>query len=70
MPMDVRANDLVHWHVRLTAADPQAATQRMRGAKVWFVSPGLITLPDGQLGFRRGALVRDPDGHAMQLVGE
>jgi hypothetical protein len=59
-----KANDLVHGQVRLAAA-----VQAMRAARAWFVSPGLVTLPDGQLGFRRAALVRDPDGHASQLAG-
>ena len=70
MPVDVKSNDLVHWQVRLAVSDPSAAAQRMRDAKAWFVSPGLVTLPDGQLGFRRGALVRDPDGHALELAGD
>jgi hypothetical protein len=32
-----------------------------------FVSPGVVGT-DGTLGFRRGVLVRDPDGHVMQVV--
>jgi hypothetical protein len=44
-------------------------TGAMRSAGVPFVSPGLVTLPGDSLGFSLGALVRDPDGHAMQLVG-
>jgi hypothetical protein len=32
------------------------------------VSPGPVELPDTTLGFRRGLLVRDPDGHVVQLV--
>jgi catechol 2,3-dioxygenase-like lactoylglutathione lyase family enzyme len=70
MPADVKANDLVHWQVRLAVADAAAAAQAMRASRAWFVSPGLVTLPDGQLGFRRAALVRDPDGHAAQLAGD
>jgi hypothetical protein len=40
----------------------------MRRAKVWFVSPGTLALADGALGFHQGMLVRDPDGHALQLT--
>jgi catechol 2,3-dioxygenase-like lactoylglutathione lyase family enzyme len=69
-PVDVRANDLVHWQVRLAVSDPAAAGAAMRRAKVWFVSPGPLALPDGALGFRQGMLVRDPDGHALQLTGD
>jgi hypothetical protein len=32
------------------------------------VSPGIVTLAAGQLGFTRSVLVRDPDGHVMQLI--
>src|SRR6266542_240134 len=69
-PIDVRANDLIHWQVRLAVNDPDAAARRMRDVKAWFVSPGQVLLADGHLGFRRGALVRDPDGHAIQLTGD
>jgi catechol 2,3-dioxygenase-like lactoylglutathione lyase family enzyme len=67
-PADLRANDIAHWQTRLTTTNAEAAVGRLRGAGVPFVSPGLIGLPADELGFRRGALVRDPDGHAMQLV--
>ena len=49
-------------------ADPDAAVRRLAAAKAAFVSPGGVTLGDRQLGFYRGALVRDPDGHALQIV--
>jgi len=39
---------------------------RERGAP--FISPGAVTLPDDRLGFARGLLVRDPDGHVMEVV--
>ena len=32
------------------------------------VSPRGVALPDAPLGFRKGILVRDPDGHAMQVT--
>jgi catechol 2,3-dioxygenase-like lactoylglutathione lyase family enzyme len=69
VPADLKANDLVHWQVRLHTLDPDAAARAMRRAKAWFVSPGLVTLSDEALGFSRGVVVRDPDGHAIQLTG-
>jgi hypothetical protein len=30
----------------------------------------VVTLPKDKLGFRKGLLVRDPDGHALQLIEE
>jgi catechol 2,3-dioxygenase-like lactoylglutathione lyase family enzyme len=68
-PADVRANDLTHWQTRLLAPSVDDAAGVMRSVGVPFVSPGVIALPDDSLGFNRGSLVRDPDGHAMQLVG-
>jgi hypothetical protein len=32
------------------------------------VSPGVVETPARELGFKAGAEVRDPDGHALQLV--
>ena len=68
-PSDARANDLIHWQIRLTAASPEDALGRLRVDGVAFVSPGLVPVPGEALGFGAGALVRDPDGHAMQVVG-
>lgn len=67
-PLDTRANDLWHWQIRLTTRDGDAAARDLRGGKAVFVSPGIVAVPDGRLGFRKGVLVRDPDGHAAQLA--
>ncbi|MGH7410520.1 MAG: VOC family protein [Candidatus Methylomirabilis sp.] len=68
MPADTRANDLIHWQTRLIVRDPEAAATRLRAGRFAFVSPGVVTIPEGGLGFTTGLLVRDPDGHAMQLI--
>jgi|GEM_PF-6331987 len=34
---------------------------------VIIIGTGAVTPPEVTLGFSRGFLVRDPDGHAMQL---
>ncbi len=67
-PADARASDLFHWQTRLVTADGAAAAQRAREGKYRLISPGVVTLPDGSLGFARGVLLRDPDGHAMLLA--
>jgi catechol 2,3-dioxygenase-like lactoylglutathione lyase family enzyme len=67
-PADARANDLVHWQTRMETGDARAAAEAVRLGKYRFVSPGVVELPDGALGFRRGFLVRDPDGHVVQLA--
>ncbi|HSB71064.1 MAG TPA: VOC family protein [Candidatus Methylomirabilis sp.] len=68
IPADERANDLVHWQTRLLTRDAGAAAQGVLGAKRALVSSGAVSVPDGRLGFAKGVLVRDPDGHVMQVV--
>jgi len=65
-PLDTRANDLWHWQVRVRCNDPALAASKVRGTGRW-VSPGAVDLPTDETGFRKGALVRDPDGHAVLL---
>jgi len=67
-PNDERANDLIHWQTKLVTADAAVVARRLAERKYRFVSTGVTTLPDGSLGFVRGFLVRDPDGHVMELV--
>jgi hypothetical protein len=67
-PSELRANDLVHWQPRLASDDVAAALPRLGSGPLVLVSPGVVTLADPKLGFRAGALLRDPDGHALQLV--
>ena len=40
----------------------------LRAAHAAFVSPGLVTLPDDALGFSRGAVLRDRDGHDLAIT--
>jgi catechol 2,3-dioxygenase-like lactoylglutathione lyase family enzyme len=67
-PADTHAHDVWHWQTRLTTSESAKAAQQLRARKTPFVSPQLITLPDSTLGFTQGLLVRDPDGHAVQLT--
>ncbi len=67
-PSDLQANDLAHWQTTLATADAEAAGRRLAAGHARFVSPGFVALPDASLGFQKGALVRDPDGHAVRLV--
>ncbi len=68
MPGDVRANDLVHWQATLVVDDAEAVAKQLRPGPYTFVSTGLVTLPDDRLGYKKGFLVRDPDGHVMQII--
>jgi catechol 2,3-dioxygenase-like lactoylglutathione lyase family enzyme len=68
MPFDTKSNDLWHWQTQLTTRDADAADRVLRAGKAAFVSPGVVATPDGGLGFRKGVLVQDPDGHAVQVI--
>ena len=67
-PADERANDLVHWQTTVWVPNVGAAAAAVRKGRFRILSPAPVELPDTALGFRRGLLVRDPDGHAIQLV--
>lgn len=66
-PPDSRASDLWQWqtHLATSSADRTARVLKQSGS-LW-ISPGAVDLPDARLGFRAGALLRDPDGHALLL---
>ena len=57
-PEDERPNDLVHWQTTIAVPDLASAARRVRQARARVVS----------VGFGEGLVVRDPDGHAVQLV--
>lgn len=67
-PLDEQANDLIHWQTKLVTSDAAGIARRLLENKYRFVSTGLTSLPDDRLGFVRGFLVRDPDGHVMELA--
>jgi catechol 2,3-dioxygenase-like lactoylglutathione lyase family enzyme len=67
-PSDLRTNDVAHWVTTLAVPRIEGAATALFGDRVVFVSPGPVTLPDSSLGFARGLMVRDPDGHAVRVV--
>jgi len=70
MPVSSHANDLWAWKTILVTHEASPLTDVLRSGKHPLVSSGLVTLVDGRLGFRAGLLIRDPDGHLMQIVAE
>jgi hypothetical protein len=67
-PADTRASDLWHWQINLRSADVDPAADALRDGRARFVSPGVTQLPDDSLGFAKGLMARDPDGHALLLI--
>jgi catechol 2,3-dioxygenase-like lactoylglutathione lyase family enzyme len=68
MPADERANDLIHWQTILASSDARELASELLAAKASFVSPGVVTVDEPGYPFPEGFLVRDPDGHVMQVM--
>ncbi len=68
MPVDSQPTDLWHWQTSLVVSDVEAAAMLLRETGR-LLSVGVVRLPDAALGFSKGFLLRDPDGHVMQIVG-
>jgi catechol 2,3-dioxygenase-like lactoylglutathione lyase family enzyme len=62
-----RANDIWHWQIHAITTNPDEAFNVLRSGKTTFVSTGSVVLPNKSLGFNKGLLIRDPDGHALLL---
>jgi len=67
-PADARTNDLVHWETTIVVPSVDSAAAVLRRESYRLLTPRPVQLPDSTLGFRRGILARDPDGHVVQLV--
>ena len=65
-PTDLKANDLAHWQVTMAARD---VARLLRPSRVFgLVSPDVTAIDAQALGFARGLMVRDLDGHAVRVV--
>jgi catechol 2,3-dioxygenase-like lactoylglutathione lyase family enzyme len=67
-PPDAKPNDVLHWQTTLAVKDAEAVAQKLRLHQALFVSPDVVAIPKKALGFKKGFLVRDPDGHTMRFV--
>ena len=65
MPLDSSANDLWHWQIRLRTTHVGQVSEAVRGGAGRLVSPNVVATRDDQLGYTKGLLARDPDGHAL-----
>lgn len=67
-PLDLRANDLAHWQTSLLTSTLEPLLPLARSHRVGLVSPGPVDVSAHALGFRTGALTRDPDGHGIRFI--
>lgn len=68
IPIDSKADDLWHWTTIIQVKNIEQAADQLRQGGATFISPGVITLPPNKLGFHKGFLVKDPDGHVLRIV--
>ncbi len=66
-PSDEQASDVVHRQTVLLTRGADAAARQLQLSRVNFVSSGVVANQTGQLGFSKALLVRDPDGHAIEI---
>jgi len=69
-PVDEHANDLVHRETILMTPDADAAAFHLNAARVKFVSSGVVVNHMEKLDFSKAFLVRDPDGHAIEIAAQ
>jgi catechol 2,3-dioxygenase-like lactoylglutathione lyase family enzyme len=70
IPADERANDVVHRQTILIAQDAGAGAQKLTAAKAKFVSSGVVANPIQESGLRKAFVIRDPDGHAIEIAAD
>ncbi len=70
IPSDIRSNDSIHQQITLVVRDAEAITSLSfaNAQQSTFISSGVVEMPEQTLGFKKGFLVKDPDGHALRLV--
>ena len=72
LPADQSAADAAHWQIRLAVSDLEGIASQVETFGGQIVAGPLELEPAiaAALGFRRGLQIRDPDGHALQLVSD
>ena len=67
-PPNTSPKDLIHWETTLVVEDTNMIAEKLLELRHQFVSEALVNITEPKLGFRRGFMVRDPDGHVLRIV--
>lgn len=67
-PKDTRSSDLWHWQTSFAASRTDDFAAILLQSKFDFISSGAVSFKKNTLGFKKGFLLRDSDGHAVRLV--
>jgi catechol 2,3-dioxygenase-like lactoylglutathione lyase family enzyme len=68
IPRDAKSNDLAHWQTMIATDDLATTAEKLRQNDNDLVSSSVVVVPKDKLGFSKGLLVRDPDGHSVLLI--
>ncbi len=68
VPADSKTDDVWHWATIIQVQNIEQVLDRLRKGGATLISPGIITFPSQELGFSKGFLVKDPDGHVLRIV--
>ena len=66
-PLDEHANDVIHRQTVLITKSADRAARDLSLANVNFVSSSVIANQKVELGYQTAFIVRDPDGHAVEI---
>jgi catechol 2,3-dioxygenase-like lactoylglutathione lyase family enzyme len=67
-PGDAKANDVYFWQTKLFTNDISTVQEKTSASGGSWVSPGVVEIKDNAFDFEKGILIRDPDGHALEVV--
>ncbi len=67
-PDGEHSNDLLHSQTKFLGGAVTDVAGDLRKTRSAFISPGAVEFPDGSAGFRKAVAIRDPDGHAVEIV--
>ncbi len=68
LPASAKSNDLIFWHTDLLADGFNDLASRLREREIRFVSTRLPDLSGNSASSLNTVIVRDPDGHALELI--
>lgn len=67
-PADEKPNDLIHWQTKFSGPSVAQAGQALQKWRAAFVSSGVVEWPHASGARKKSVIVRDPDGHAVEVA--
>ncbi|MGA9773096.1 MAG: hypothetical protein WBV94_28965 [Blastocatellia bacterium] len=67
-PQEAHTNDLYSWQTKLVVPDADQAALILRQQKYRLVSSSVVAISESEVEQGKSFLVRDPDGHVIQVI--